>query len=215
MNRKRIALLLLLILALGLCGFALWFYKELRSPFAHNRTQEYIEIPRGSSPTEIIGKLAAEGVIRRRWPLLVYIKLKGAGARLKAGEYRFASPISPLDVLRKLEEGEERLSRFTIIEGWTRWDIAAAMARIPETKLDSPEEALALMNDVSLIRDLDPLATNLEGYLYPDTYNFPPNSTPSQMIEMMVKRFRREWKPEWTERARQMKMTPREVVTIA
>jgi UPF0755 protein len=215
MKRIRLALLALFILALGLGGFAFWTYRELRTPVLHEKSEQYIEIPRGSSPAEIIGKLTAEGVIRRGWPLLAYIKLQGAGARLKAGEYRFPSPISPLGVLRKLLEGEERLSRFTVIEGWTRWDIATAMARLPELRLQSQAEALALMNDTTAIRDLDPQADNLEGYLYPDTYSFPPATTPTEMISTMVKRFRREWKPEWTLRARALNRSPREIVTIA
>jgi UPF0755 protein len=215
MKPIRLALLLLLLLMLGLGGLAFWTYRELRAPVAHQKAEQYLEIPRGSSPTEIINKLVGEGVLRRSWPLLVYIKLKGAGARLKAGEYRFPSPISPLGVLRKLEEGEQRLSRFTVIEGWTRWDIAGAMARLPELKLQSQGDALALMNDTKAIRDIDPQADNLEGYLYPDTYSFPPDTTPVEMIETMVRRFRREWKPEWSERARSLKMTPRQIVTIA
>ena len=215
MKPIRLALLLLLLLLLVLGGLAFWTYRELRAPVAHQKAEQYLEIPRGSSPTEIINKLVAEGVLRRGWPLLVYIKLKGAGARLKAGEYRFPSPISPLGVLRKLEEGEQRLSRFTVIEGWTRWDIAGAMARLPELKLQSQGDALALMNDTKAIRDIDPQADNLEGYLYPDTYSFPPDTTPVEMIETMVRRFRREWKPEWSERARSLKMTPRQIVTIA
>lgn len=212
---KRLILILFVLMILVACGFAYWTYGEIRTPVTHARAQEYIEIPRGSSPTEIADKLVAEGVIRRSWPLLLYIKWKGVGNRLKAGEYRFPSPISPLGVLRKLEEGEQRLSRFTVIEGWTRWDIAASMARIPELKLPSADAALALMDDTSAIRDLDPQAKNLEGYLYPDTYSFPPNTTAPQMIAAMVQRFRQEWKPEWADRARQLNRTPHEIVTVA
>ncbi len=204
-----------LILGVAAAGFAFWVNHQLRAPISHDKASQYIEIPRGSSPAQIINKLTSEGVIRRAWPLLFYLKLTGEGARLRAGEYRFPSPISPLGVLRRLEEGEQRLSRFTIIEGWTRWDIAAAMARIPELKLKSSDEALALMNDVSLIRELDPEAKNLEGFLYPDTYSFPPDITASGMIAAMVKRFRQEWKPDWTERARALNKTPHEIVTIA
>ena len=107
----------------------------------------------------IINRLASEGVIRHEWPLLAYIKWKGVGSRLKAGEYRFPSPISPLEVLKKLEEGEQSLNRFTVIEGWSRWEIAAAMARVPELKLESPDAALPFMDDASLISDFDTVAT--------------------------------------------------------
>ncbi|MBD0370823.1 MAG: endolytic transglycosylase MltG [Pyrinomonadaceae bacterium] len=217
MKKRGIKLALLALLLLIVTGFGLlyWSYRDLHSPITHNKAEQYIEIPRGSTPTTIIERLQNEGVIRRSWPLLVYIKLKGLGGKLKAGEYRFPSPISPLGVLAKLIEGEDRLNKFTVIEAWTRWDIANAMARLPELKLQSADEALALMNDTSGIRDLDPKAENLEGYLFPETYNFPPDATPKEVIAEMVKRFRRVWKQEWTERARALGLSPGEIVTIA
>ena len=128
-TKTKIILLAPILLCLAAGAFLFWTYRELHAPFSHDKADKYIEIPRGLSPSQIVDKLAAEGVIRREWPLLAYIKWTGAGARLKAGEYRFPSPISPLDVLKKLEEGEQRLSRFTVIEGWSRFEIAAALAR--------------------------------------------------------------------------------------
>src|SRR5258705_8947949 len=89
------------------------------------------------------------------------------------------------------------------------------MYQIPEMKLDDPTAALPLMDNVNLISDLDPKATNLEGYLFPDTYDFPPDTKPAEVIAIMVKRFRKEWKPDSLERAKSMNLSPREVVTIA
>ena len=212
---KRLILLIIVLAILAVAAFGAWAYSDLRRPVAHAKAGQYIEIPKGSSPSAIVRKLAAEGVIKHEWPLKIYLKSKGLGSTLKAGEYDFPSPISPLSVLAKLQQGERRLNRLTIIEGWTRWDIARAMAQVPELKLANEAEALELMNNVSLISDLDPEAKNLEGYLFPDTYEFSPETTPVQLIEMMVKRFRNVWKPEWTERARSMKFTPRQIVTTA
>lgn len=214
-RRGKIITLSLVLFCVAVGGLLFWVYRELNSPVAHSKSEIYIEIPKGLSPAQIIGKLASEGILRHQWPLLMYMKWTGAGARLKAGEYRFPSPISPLGVLKRLEDGEQRLSRFTVIEGWTRWEIAAALTRIPELKLDSVEAALSLMDDTSAINDIDPDATNLEGYLYPDTYNFPPDSTAASMIAAMVKRFRQQWKPDWTTRARELNMSPRQIVTVA
>jgi UPF0755 protein len=215
MRGIKLVLLLLVISILTGCALLFWSYRDLHSPVVHDKADQYIEIPKGSTPATILERLRNEGVIRHTWPLLAYIKLRGLGSKLKAGEYRFPSPVSPLGVLAKLEEGEDRLNRFTVIEAWTRWDIANAMARLPELKLQSSDEALALMNDTSAIRELDPKADNLEGYLFPDTYNFPPNTNAQEMIDEMVKRFLKVWKPEWTERARELGFTPREIVTIA
>jgi UPF0755 protein len=89
------------------------------------------------------------------------------------------------------------------------------MAQVPEFKLENDAQALELMNNVSLIKDLDPEAKNLEGYLFPDTYEFSPEMTPADLIATMVSRFRSVWKPDWTDRARSLGFTPRQIVTTA
>jgi len=212
---KRFLVVTTLILILGAAGAFVWGYRDLRTPVHHGRSGQYIEIPKGTSPAATIKKLAAAGIIKHEQPVLLYLKLTGVGERFKAGEYDFPSPISPQAVLAKLQTGEQRLIRLTIVEGWTRWDIANAMARLPELKLSGPNSALALMEDVKLIKDLDPSANNLEGYLFPATYEFPPDTKPAELIAMMVKRFRTLWKSDWTAKAHSLGMSPRQVVTIA
>lgn len=211
----RILIALAVLIIAVPAGFSLWLYRELHATVVHGKANDYIEIPRRSTPEGIANKLLAEGVISRTWPLLFYIKLTGSAKLVKAGDYRFPSPISALGVLKKLEEGEQRLSRFTVIEGWTRWDIAESLARVPELHLRDKDEALALMNEVSAIRDLDPSANDLEGYLFPATYSFPDDTKPGAVISGMVKRFRQEWTPERAERARVLGMSPRQIVIIA
>ncbi|HYE15229.1 MAG TPA: endolytic transglycosylase MltG [Pyrinomonadaceae bacterium] len=209
-------LVTVLLLAVAAGGAAVWAYRAIRTPVEHSRSQEYLEIPRGSTPDEIIGRLSNLGVIRNAALVRLYVRLTGAGPKMKAGEYRFPSPVSAVEVLQKLEEGEQRLSRLTVVEGWTRWDIANMLARIPELRLASPQEALALMDDVSTIRDLDPAAANLEGYLFPDTYSFPPDSDAKDVIAAMVKRFRKVWEEETAKLGGTAAgRTAREVVTVA
>lgn len=214
MKLKRITFLFIAVLAVCAGAFSWWSYQTLTSAKNHNFTGEYITIPRGMPPTQIIRSLAEKGVVGDEFVLLAYMKLTGAGARLKAGEYKFPSPISPIDVLHRLEEGQERLNRFTVIEGWTRWDIASAMARLPELNIQDQATALKLMDRVALISDLDPTATNLEGYLYPDTYSFPPGTTAERMIELMVERFREVWN-RFALEAQSSDRSPRKILTIA
>ena len=213
MKRIIVVILALTVVAAGVV--AAWAYSDLHKAISHHKTGQYIEIPKGSSPSAVVKKLASEGIIRHEWPLMLYLKSTGASSTLKAGEYDFPSPISPLNVLARIQRGQRRLNRFTVIEGWTRWDIAGAMVKIPELRLTDETEALKLMDDVSLIRDLDPKAENLEGYLYPDTYEFSPETSASDLIEIMVKRFRAVWKPEWSDKALSLNVSPREVLTVA
>ncbi|MGI9167242.1 MAG: endolytic transglycosylase MltG [Pyrinomonadaceae bacterium] len=212
---KRLIALVILILIFGGAGAAFWIYKDLRTPVHHTRSGQYIEIPRGSAPATVVRKLLSEGIIKHEWSAQVYLKLTGAGPRFRAGEYDFPSPISPISVFTKLQEGEQRLIRMTVIEGWTRWDIANAMAKIPELKLADADSALKLMSDARLVTDLDPQANNLEGYLYPATYEFPPNTSPTELLSLMVKRFREVWKPGWSNKSPEIRMSPRQIVTAA
>ena len=212
---KRLILLIIVVGILAIAGLGAWTYSDLHKPITHAKSGQYIDIPKGSSPSAIVQKLAEEGIIRHEWPLKLYLKATGKGSTLRAGEYDFPSPITPLGALAKLQQGQRRLNRITIIEGWTRWDIARAMAKVPEFGLTSDTQALELMNNVSLISDLDPEAKNLEGYLFPDTYEFSPEMTPADLIATMVSRFRAVWKPDWTDRARSLSFTPRQIVTPA
>ena len=212
---KRIALILLAVVVVIGGAFSIWIYRSLRQPAVHAKTGQFIEISRGTAPSAVIKKLSHEGIIKNEWPVLVYLKLTGTGSEFRAGEYDFPSPVTPLQVIERLKTGQQRFLRLTVVEGWTRWDIAAAMARMPELKLTDSERALQLMNDTSLIKDIDPTAENLEGYLYPATYEFPRDTKATDLIELMVKRFREEWTPSRASDAKELGLTPRQVVTTA
>jgi peptidoglycan lytic transglycosylase G len=212
---KKLILLLIALLVLAGAASGAWVYSDLHKPVSHNKSGQYIDIPKGSTPSSIIKKLSAEGIIKHEWPLKIYLKSTGKGGTLKAGEYDFPSPITPLTVVARLQQGQRRLSRVTIPEGWTRWDIAKEMLDVPQFHLENEAQALALMDNVSLIHDLDPEAKNLEGYLFPDTYEFSEETTAADLVEMMVKRFRSVWKPDWSTRAHSLGFSPRQIVTTA
>ena len=213
---------LLLLLAAG--GFAYWLQTSLTTPQAHDKSETYVTVEKGATPSQILAKLAADGILDSPTATLLYLRTLGNPAGLKAGEYRFPSPITPLQVLALLEKGEERATRIVIPEGYTRFDIAKRIAEWSVTRPASTtmpsvdvvqKEVLSQTNDTSLIKDIAPQAKNLEGYMYPSTYDLDENSTSTKIIEMMVKQFRRVWKPEWTEQAKARGMTPHQVITVA
>lgn len=202
------------VVALG--GVLYWLYSSLYAPVQHDKTNKYIEIPKGSTPNQIISKLAAEGIIKAETATQIYVRSFGEAEKLKAGEYQFASPITPLQVLKELEKGEERTTKLTIPEGYTRFDIAKRIAeKFPQSLSADEKEILAMMDDTSLIKDISPTAKNLEGYMYPSTYSFPRDAKPEEIIKTMVEQFRKIWKPEWNDRAKTLGRTPQEIVTIA
>jgi len=207
-------LLFLAILAGG--GAAYWIYNSLNTAHAHGKTDQYIEIQKGSTPDEIVTKLVSEGVLTNAVPSNVYLKFFYDATKLQAGEYQFDSPVTPLQVFKELEKGEERTAKLTIPEGFTRFDIAKRIAeRFPQNPPMDEKVVLYLMDDTTLIKDIAPNAKNLEGYMYPSTYNFPKGVTTQAIIKTMVEQFKKIWKPEYVERARALGKTPHEIVTIA
>ncbi len=224
----KIIKILFAFLVLGLIAvsaLSYWMYSSLNTSHAHGKASEYVKIEKGSTPREIIAKLAADGILPGELPTLIYLKTMGDASKLQAGEYQFASPISPLQVLKTLEKGEDRTTKLTIPEGFTRFDIAKRLANwsvhrpdsqaIMETSDFAEKRILALMDDTTLIRDISPEAKNLEGYMYPSTYVLDSSSTPEKLIKTMVEQFRKIWKPEWAAQAKSLGRTPHEIVTIA
>ncbi|HEX8636846.1 MAG TPA: endolytic transglycosylase MltG, partial [Pyrinomonadaceae bacterium] len=212
----KILLLLFLVSILAAAGVSYWIYNSVKTPVAHNKSDKFIEIPKGSTPNQIISKLVAEGIIKSETATQIYLRTFGEAEKLRAGEYQFSTPISPLQVLKELEKGEERTTRLTIPEGYTRFDIAKRIAeKFPQTPPVDDRTILNLMDDTSRIKDISPTAKNLEGYMYPSTYSFPRDAKPKEVIDKMVDQFRKIWRPEWNERARALGRTPQEIVTIA
>ena len=113
-----IAVVLLVFAALAVLGGTLWWVKRaMDSPHEHAKADAYISIEKGTAPAVVIGKLVSEGVIADGTPVMLYLRTWGDASKIKAGDYRFASPITPLQVLEELEKGEERVTRLTIPEG--------------------------------------------------------------------------------------------------
>jgi len=216
MNLFKIIVAAIFLIIAIIAAVSYWIYDSLNSQFAHNKANTTIVIEKGSSPAQIVSKLSAEGVLNGAFATRFYLRTFGDADKLQAGEYQFKSPISPIEVLKELEKGEAATLRLTIPEGFTRFDIAKRIAaNFPQQPPVDEAQVLALMNDTSLIRDISPSATNLEGYMYPSTYNIPKGSTPADIIRITVEQFRKFWKPEWTERSRAIGRTPNEIVTIA
>ncbi|MGH9947661.1 MAG: endolytic transglycosylase MltG, partial [Pyrinomonadaceae bacterium] len=228
MIKKLLILLTILFFAaiMLFAGGSIWIQRSMATPKEHDKTGQYISIEKGSTPSQIVAKLENEGIISNAMAVRIYLRTLGDASKLKAGDYRFLSPVTPLQVLAQLEKGEERSTRLVIPEGFTKFDIAKRITdwssqrpvgseRISPNEQVDEKAILELMNDTSLIRDISPEAKDLEGYMYPSTYDVAPDATPEKIIKIMVEQFRKIWKPEWTERAKAIGHTPHEIVTIA
>jgi UPF0755 protein len=149
-----------------------------------------VEITKGEGTRAIANQLAAAGVIQTPYHLLG-ARLLNPNAKLLAGSYRFEKPLSPSEVFDRLVRGDVVHYEVTIPEGSNIFDIATIVGKIPFLK---SETMLAIMKDPKPIRDLDPKAPTLEGYLFPSTYRLTRKTTEEQLAHMMLAEFRKVWK---------------------
>ena len=181
--RKRLALLLVILAVVGLA----WIWQELYRPYRGYSGNLILILEPGTRASQAATMLVARGVLERRWPFLVRYWLGRPRHTLKAGEYFFDRPLRPIDVYRKLIQGDVYLHGVIIPEGSDRFD----MARILHQQLGlEPEEFLRVTEQAAAIRDLDPQAATLEGYLFPDTYRFPRGVSSATVVATMLARFR-------------------------
>lgn len=187
---------------------ALWVEFDAVKPFLAGKAPVLVDIPPGTRSAVIARLLEDSGVIRSRYTFLIlhYIKRQRT---LKAGTYSFEKPLTPKEVMREIISGEVAKQEVTIPEGYNRFDIAALMEA---TGFSTKEDFLKAAADTSLIADLDPVAPNLEGYLFPDTYQFPRHGGATPVVREMVTRFRKVYK---TILPKDQQVVAHRVVTIA
>jgi UPF0755 protein len=207
------SLIILVLIIAAIAGFAVWLRMAVSQPVEHESADRVISIEQGTGTQAIIARLSEAGIVRRPAALKIYLRLTGRAAGLKAGDYKFASPISPLQAIDKIRRGEVYLERVTIPEGYNRFEIAETLAA--RTGKATAEEFLHIMDDQTPIANIAPEARDLEGYLFPDTYNYSSKTTAEDLVRAMVNRFDEVFTPEWASRASELGMTVHQVVTLA
>jgi UPF0755 protein len=177
-----VTLLALFLILLAAAAGAAWL---VFIPFGPSQ-ETFVEVTPGSSTVRIGQELQAAGVVRSQFGFdLMRVWKRGT---LRAGEYRFDHPAPVVEVYARIARGDVFTRTVTIPEGATIFDIAA---RLEEAGLGAKGIFLgAAANQTDLVTDLDPQATSLEGYLFPDTYHFARSAGPALICVTMVRRFR-------------------------
>ncbi len=179
--RKFLTLVLLTVFGLG--GWLAWALLTPVTP----EGQKFVMLRPGYSTRRIAAELQSAGVIRSRLGFILWHRIRHKQS-LKAGEYLFDKTARTLDVHDRLVRGDIYVHTVVIPEGFTMFDIAQA---IQDAGLGSSQEFLAVAHsDVELISDLAPEAKSLEGYLFPNTYEFTRTQSMKDIAAAMVKQFR-------------------------
>jgi UPF0755 protein len=201
------ALACLLAVFLALQSF--WIFTAAPAVQAGPRV---VDIPPQQGLTGVASRLDEAGVIRSPLGFMLLALARGTARGLKAGEYEIPQGSNTLAVLAQLEGGRVRQHAVLFREGGSLTELA----RILESeRLARADDVHRVARDPVFLKTLDIHAESLEGYLYPDTYQFVRGMTPEEILARMAARMRDQISPEVLERARARDLSVHQVLTLA
>lgn len=180
-----------------------------------------VKIPSGSSGRQIAAQLAEDGIISHKTVFYYYMRMTGAGAGLKPGSYVLRSDMSYAEIVEALSAGSERedVARVTFPEGLSLREIADLLEEKGVCPADEFLDYLdtADLSQYDFVAELpdDDRYHRLEGYIFPDTYDFYLGEAPASVATRFLDRFEQIVDQEIRDRAEEMGMTIDEVVTLA
>jgi len=192
-------------------GFV-WLAIGLAPPRSLPSEKVIFEVEKGMGIGATAQALKEKGLIRARLPFVISYRLFFYPQKIKAGEYAFSSPLRPKEILNTMVKGRVYLHAVTIPEGLTGQEIAPLLAPLLS---DGKSGFEAAFQDTAAIASLDPLAKNLEGYLFPETYSLARGISGRDATDAMISQFRSVFDETRQSRAKALGMTAREIVILA
>ncbi len=200
----------LLVLGTG-AGFLLYaFYGPNIFPDA---PEKFFYVSRGEPFPSIVDSLEAHGIIRSRALFDIVARVFGGTNRIQVGKYLFRSGISNAEIFQDLRSGHgSMLVTVAIPEGLMARQQARLLAR--QLGIDSVRY-MDLVRDESFVHSLGIESSSLEGYLFPDSYNFYWDPDEKEVIRRLVDQFKIFYTDSLRDRATQAGMTTNQVLTLA
>lgn len=202
--KKFFVFLLILLLILGGVGF--WGYQKL-TEFVHtpvNVTQDQLlTIERGTTGSKLAALLEQEKILEHADLLPWLLKLQPQLNKVKAGTYSLTGVKTLQDLLDMINSGKEAQFSVKFIEGKTfkewRKNLENALHLKQTLQGKSDKEIMALL-DIPAVAKAVYEWNNMDGWLYPDTYNYTPNSTDLELLKRSTTRLQKALDKAWNER---------------
>jgi UPF0755 protein len=186
---KKVLLLIVLVVLIA-AGAGAWVWYCVTHPYQGFGSEGvFVAVPHGASRRGVARLLERNGVVRSAFAFEIYAR-QHPKRTLEAGEYFFDKPQTGRDVFWKLAKGEVYEISFTVREGETLYDIAHDLEA---GHFMAADDFVKAASDPMMVRNIDPHALTLEGYLFPATYQLPRHPVAVELTAKMVKKFKEEW----------------------
>ncbi|MEN6421773.1 MAG: endolytic transglycosylase MltG [Smithella sp.] len=201
----------LFLIAFILIFFALLLNYSFTSIDRRNATM-IVDIPTGSSFLESTEILSKAGLVKNKFFFYSLAIIKGARSHICAGEYEFNTSLTPWTMINKLKRGDVKKYRVVIPEDLSLQEIADILDK---DKLIDKEQFFDLAKDKKFLESLNIKADSIEGYLFPDTYDFNRSMNTGRIMKRMVDTFWKKVTPSMIKRAKDLNLDLHQLVTFA
>jgi len=210
---RRLFRLFLLLVLLGVVAVGYFFYRLEHPPSPLSQEAEVtIFFPAGTPTSEIFRRLAKEGVVEDARLAQIYYRLYRSATPLQAGEYRFTRPMPIDEVINRMGRGDVVRHTIVVPEGLTAKETFELFWK---NGIGGPEAFAAATRETELLPGLTQGVSDLEGFLFPETYVVTRATPAAQIVDRMVAEFRKNFTPRMRERANELGLTLRQAVTLA
>lgn len=197
MIRKLLVLLQVAVVVTVLgAGLALWKQNQALHQPLKVTEERLLDVPTGSTPSGVLNRLEADGVIHDAFLLRLYWRFNLAGQPLHSGEYRMTPGMTMQDLFGVWKRKEVVQYSLTLVEGWNFRQVRAALERQPKL-----EQTLAGLSDSELMARLGYPDVFPEGRFFPDTYRYVRGMTDAELLKQAYKRLDDVLEDEWRDRA--------------
>ncbi len=207
-HKRKMPILIILVVLLTCVAFI----RYATTPINQSFTLKIVNIPKGAGFFRITEILNDAGLVENRPFFWVLAFGKGSTKSIRAGEYELSGSMSPSEIIEKLVRGEIKSYTVTLPEDITVSEVARKLAVL---KLINEKEFATLAIDKPFLTSLGIEGDSIEGYLFPETYQFNRSMTTKEVIRVIVRQFWKEITPEMRKQAEQIGLTLNEWVTLA
>jgi UPF0755 protein len=202
------------VLALIVAGllFGGFLVAHIYTASADNSEPVELRVEQGEPFAAVVRKLRAQRLIPNEKLFSLWARLTGSDKKIQWGVYRFDPSLAPQEVLHRLVTGKRVFLMVTIPEGLTIKEIAELLAKM---QLTDREKFLAAAADPELLATLGLKEKGLEGYLFPNTYQFTPMTSEKEIIVIMADHFRKASEPIWAQLDSRQQLSRHDIITLA
>lgn len=210
-----------IVITMGVVSYGRKYIEKSYGPMDTNNPIDItIDIPSSSSTTRIADLLYEHGLIKNQLIFKFQVKNRGLDGKLKAGEYELSTGMDLDTIIDKITKGSknQNIVRFTIPEGY---EIRQMAEKLSKEGIVNKERFLELVNDKSnfedkyaFLKELDD-KQNLEGFLFPSTYEIYVGVEEEEIIGKMLNEFEKVYKKDIESKLQSLDFTLNQAITLA